>query len=67
MLIKETICTEIDERGRVIKRTREVRTYDEVVNRGYDYGTRNEYDELHRSSLGRVCDAYQDYCRTKEW
>lgn len=68
MLIKETICTEIDERGRVIKQTRKVSTYESNVDYGYDYGTRyGEFGEPRRSSLDRIMDSYLDYRRTQEW
>lgn len=68
MKIKETIYTEIDERGRVIKRTRTIDIDESYTDRGYDFGTR--YGEVAgpgRASFGRIMEAYEDYRRTEQW
>ena len=68
MKIKETICTEIDERGRVIRRTRTVDIDDSNVERGYDYGTRyGEHVTPRHSSLDRIMEAYDEYRRSEQW
>ena len=68
MRIKETICTEIDDRGRVIKRTRTIDIDESYVDRGYDFGTR--YGEIagpRHTSFGRILEAYEDYRRSEQW
>ena len=69
MTIKETISTEVDDRGRVTRRTRVVDQYDEkVTNFGYDFGTRyGGVDRVHESSFDKIWDAYHDYRKTREW
>ena len=68
MKIKETICTEIDGRGRVVRRTRTIDIDESYTDRGYDYGTRyGEPATPRRSSLGRIMEAYEDYRRTEQW
>lgn len=68
MKIKETIYTETDYRGRVIKRTRIVETVASDAERGYDYGTRyGEYDVPRNTTFGRIMEAYEDYRRSEQW
>jgi hypothetical protein len=68
MKIKETIYTEIDYRGRVIKRTRTVETYESDTDRGYDYGTTCcGYGSPRQSSFDRIYEAYDDYRKSREW
>lgn len=68
MKIKETICTEIDERGHVVKRTRTVETYESVTDRGYDYGTICcGHGDPRRTSFGRIMEAYDDYRKSQQW
>lgn len=68
MKIKETICTEFDERGRVVRRTRTVDVTESRMDRGYDYGTR--YDRTggpREVSSKRIYEAYEDYRNSCEW
>lgn len=69
MTIKETIYTEVDSRGRVVRRTRVVDQYDErKQNFMYDCATRfGDMDRTHESSFDKIWDAYHDYRATKEW
>ena len=68
MKIKETIYTEIDDRGRVVKRTRTVETYESAMDRGYDYGTICcGRDEPRRTSFDRIMEAYDDYRKSQQW
>ena len=68
MKIKETIYTEIDYRGRVIKRTRTVETYESDTDRGYDYGTIYAgCDAPRRTSMDRILEAYDDYRKSQQW
>lgn len=68
MKIKETVCTEIDERGRVIKRTRTIDIDETYTDRGYDFGTRyGDTASPRRSSFSRIVEAYEDYRRTEQW
>lgn len=68
MKIKETIYTEIDNRGRVTRRTRTVDIDDSDMNYGYDHATRyGERDCPRQASFSRIMEAYDDYCRCKEW
>lgn len=68
MKIKETICTEMDERGRVIKRTRTVDIEDWNTDQGYDYGTRfGEYANPRQSSYSRIFEAYDDFRKSQQW
>lgn len=68
MKIKETICTETDYRGRVIKRTRIVEEVASDTDRGYDYGTRyGERPAPRNVALGGIMAAYEDYLRSQEW
>lgn len=66
MKIKETICTEVDRRGRVIKRTHTVDVIDSEMERNHRE-ERYGFDELHRSSRKRIYEAYEDYRMSKEW
>lgn len=68
MKIKETICTEIDDRGNVVKRTRTVAVKDSNTDRGYDYGTRyGSFGNPRQSSYKRIYEAYEDYRDSKQW
>lgn len=68
MKIKETIYTEMDERGRVIKRTRTVDIEDHNTDLGYDYGTRfGDYGNPHQASINRIFEAYHDYRNSQQW
>lgn len=68
MKIKETICTELDARGRVVKRSRTVDVVDffedrEPANRRERCG----FGELHRTSSKRIYEAYEDYRMSNQW
>ena len=68
MKIKETICTEYDERGRLIRRTRTVDVLNSEENRQYDdpsdcFG----FGGVHRASSKRIHEAIEDYYMSKEW
>ena len=68
MKIKETITTEVDNRGRIIKRTRTVDIIDSETD--HENGDRRGFckvGELHRSSAKRIYEAYEDYRMSKEW
>lgn len=68
MKIKETICTEIDDRGRVIKRTRTIDIDESRTNRGYDYGTMYcGFGSPRQASIDRIMEAYDDYCKSNQW
>lgn len=68
MKIKETICTELDERGRVIRRTRTVDVTKSDTDLGYDYGTRYGRPSSPREvSSKRIYEAYEDYRNSCEW
>ena len=68
MKIKETICTEIDDRGRVIRRTRTVDIEDSSTEFGYDYATiHGDYENPRRSSISRIFEAYDDYRKSQQW
>ena len=68
MKIKETICTEIDDRGRVTKRTRTIDIEESNTDFGYDYGTRyGSHGNPRRSSLNRIFEAYDDYRMSQQW
>lgn len=68
MKIKETICTEVDNRGRVIKRTRTVEFEKPNTDFGYDYATRyGECERPRQTSFDRIMDAYEDYRRCEQW
>jgi hypothetical protein len=68
MKIKETIYTETDARGRIIKRTRTIEEYPDDIDRGYDYGTRyGGFGRCHEGSLNRIFAAYDDYRKTQQW
>jgi hypothetical protein len=62
--VKETICTEIDDRGRVIRRTRTVDLVD--IDRD-DFDECESSSGIHRTSSKRIREAVEDYYRTKEW
>lgn len=64
MKIKETICTEIDDRGRVIRRTRTVDLFDNYRD---DLEESDTGSGIHRASGKRIREAVEDYYRTKEW
>lgn len=61
---------ELDELGRIIRRTRKRKT---TITRsstdyGYDYGTRyGGYGTPDRASMRRVMEAYGDHRRSQEW
>lgn len=68
MKIKETICTELDTRGRVVRRTRTVDLIDSETND--DCINYDEYDGLrgiHQTSSKRIYEAIKDYYCSKEW
>lgn len=68
MKIKETICTEVDARGRVIKRTRTVDVIDSYTDR--DESDRDGYrrfSDLHQASSKRIFEAYEDYRMSSQW
>lgn len=68
MKIKETIYTEVDERGHVVNHTRTVEIDDSDTNQGYDYGTRfGEFGNPRQSSLKRIYEAYEDFYKSREW
>lgn len=68
MKIKETIYTEIDDRGYVITSTRTVETVDSFTDRGYDYGTRyGAFGNPRRTSIDRIMEAYDDYRKSQQW
>ena len=68
MKIKETICTEIDDRGNVTKRTRTIDIEESSTDFGYDYGTRyGEHVNPRRSSINRIFEAYDDYRKSQQW
>ena len=68
MKIKETIYTELDSRGRVIKRTRTIDIDDPYIDRGYDFGTRFcGCGEPQQSSYKRIYEAYRDYRDSQQW
>lgn len=68
MKIKETICTEMDERGRIVKRTRTVEYEKSNTDFGYDHATRyGEYERPRQTSIHRIMEAYDDYCRSNQW
>ena len=68
MKIKETICTEIDERGRVTKSTRTIDIEGPDTDSGYDFGTRYGcYASPRQSSINRIFEAYDDYCKSQQW
>ena len=68
MVIKETICTEVDEKGRITKRTHEVKYDHRDVNRGYDYGTRyGERDDVFVGSLKGIFEALDEYRESMKW
>ena len=68
MKIKETICTEIDDNGRVLKRTRTVDIEEYNTDFGYDYGTRyTGCGNPRQSSFGRIFDAYEDFRKSQQW
>ncbi len=67
-VVKETICTKYDERGRVIKRTRTVDIEEVSTDFGYDFATRyGECERPRQTSINRIREAYDDYCKCKEW
>lgn len=68
MKIKETICTEIDNRGRVIKRTRTIDIEEPDTDLGYDFGTRyGDYASPQRTSINRIFEAYDDFRKSQQW
>ena len=64
MKIKETICTELDDRGRVVRRTRTVDLIDDYRE---DLEESDAGSGIHRASGKRIQEAVEDYYRTKEW
>lgn len=68
MKIKETICTEIDNKGRVTKRTRTIDIEESHTDSGYDFGTRyGGYGSPRQSSITRIFEAYDDYRKSQQW
>ena len=68
MKIKETITTEVDNRGRVIKRTHTVDVIDSETDQEHDDRSGVcRFSALHRASSKRIYEAYEDYCMSKEW
>ena len=68
MKIKETITTEVDDRGRVIKRTRTVDVIDSDMDQErMDQPGFRRFSDFHRTSAKRIYEAYEDYCISKEW
>lgn len=68
MKIKETICTELDKHGRVVRRTRTVDLIDSDI--GHDEIRYNENEGLcgiHQASTKRISEAIRDYYSSKEW
>ena len=75
--IETTTIVQTDRHGRVIRR-RET-TYVDDLGRGIttkttrrfmsedEYYTRKSYDNTHRSSMGRINDAYREYKSTDIW
>ena len=67
MKTKETICTEYDARGRVIKRTTTVEVFDTDMDQepdGVGYGRNGG---LHRASTKRIHEAIEDYLMSNQW
>jgi hypothetical protein len=68
MKIKETITTEVDNRGRVIRRTRTVDVIDSENEREHDSRPKfSQFSDFHRASPKRIYEAYEDYRMSKEW
>lgn len=67
MKVKETIYTEIDERGRITKRTRNIEIDETITDRGYDHATRHGDGNPHQGSISRIMEAYADYYKSLEW
>lgn len=68
MKIKETIYTEIDERGRVTKHTRTIDIDESYTDRGYDFGTICcGSGSPRQTSFDRIMEAYADYRKTEQW
>ncbi len=66
--IKETIYTEIDDEGRVTKRTRTVDIEESNTDFGYDFGTRyGVYGSPRQSSFNRIFEAYDDFRKSQQW
>lgn len=68
MKIKEVITTEVDNRGRVIRRTRTVDVIDSDMDREHnDRMDFSRFSDLHHASAKRIYEAYEDYRMSKEW
>lgn len=65
MKTKETIYTEYDARGRMIRRTSEVEVFDDESDYRPDEFV--ETSSLHRSSTKRINEAIDDYRMSKDW
>jgi hypothetical protein len=65
MKTKETIYTEYDARGRVVRRTATVEVYDDDRELYPEGDVAN--DCVHRTSSKRIREAIDDYRMSKEW
>lgn len=65
MKTKETIFTEYDARGRVIRRTATVEFYEDTRELYPDDSTVDNC--IHRTSSKRIQEAIDDYRMSKEW
>ena len=69
MKIKETIYTEVDRNGRVIRQSRTVEKIDNLdTDYGYDYATRHGvFNDNYKASFDRIYEAYDDYRKSQQW
>lgn len=67
MKTKETIYTEYDARGRVVKRTTTVEVFETERDRDYEERGYSRNGGLHRASSRRIREAIQDYRMSDEW
>ena len=65
MKTKETIYTEYDARGRVVRRTATVEVYDTDCNPCTDSSITDDW--IHKASTKRIQEAVDDYRMSKEW
>lgn len=64
----ETIYTETDAQGRIIKRTHTIEKYPSNTDKGYDYGTKHcGCGCCHEASMKRIFEAHKDYRASQQW
>lgn len=64
--IKETIITEVNEKGRVVRRIYTVEER-ERIDANYDWETMHGRGVVQNVRSNRIQDAYKDYLRSFDW